>query len=122
MTSSAASSSNVTCPRPQSRCSTRSATTISSPPEQGRGELVAERVRVQRGERAVEVVRAQRLEDAVLRVLDHVDRDARMLRAEVGEHAEQVVRPRRIDAADPQLAAQEAGELLELGVEAVDLG
>ena len=45
-----------------------------------------------------------------------------MRRAEVGEHAEQVVRAGRVDAADPQLAAQQAGELLELGVQAVDLG
>ena len=91
-------------------------------PEQRGGELVAEGVRVQGGERAVELVGLERGEDAVLGVLDHVDRDARVRRAEVGEHAEQVVRAGRVDAADPQLAAQQAGELLELGVQAVDLG
>ena len=50
-----------------------------------------------------------------------MDRDAGVRGAEVGEHAEEVVGAGRVDAADPQLAAQQAGELLELGVQAVDL-
>jgi hypothetical protein len=42
--------------------------------------------------------------------------------AEVGEHSEQVVGAGRVDAADPQMPAQQAGDLLELAVHAVDLG
>jgi hypothetical protein len=91
-------------------------------PQQRGGELVAERVGIERRERAVELVRAQRLEDAVLGVLDHVHRDLGMGRPEVGEHAEDVVRAGRVDAADAQLAAQQAGHLLQLNVQAVDLG
>ena len=55
-------------------------------PEQRRGELLAERVGVDRREGAVELVGAQPREQLVLRVLDHVDRDAGVAGAEVGEH------------------------------------
>lgn len=42
--------------------------------------------------------------------------------AEVRKHPEEVVGAGRVDAPDPQLAAEQTGELLELAVHAVDLG
>ena len=84
-------------------------------PQERGGELVAERVGIERREAAVELVRAQGGEQIVLRALDHVDRHARVGAAEVREHSEEVVGARRVDAADAQLALDEAADLLELG-------
>ena len=44
-----------------------------------------------------------------------------MALAELGEHLGEVVRTGRVHAADPDLAAHEPGQLLQLAVQAVDL-
>ena len=89
---------------------------------QGRREVLAEHVGVDRGERRVELVAAQLVEQLVLRALDHVDRDARVARVEVGD-ARRPGRTGPVGYMPPslQLAAQQPAELLELVVQAVDL-
>ena len=90
-------------------------------PEQGGGELVTQGVGVDGRERAVELVVAEHCEDALLGVLDHVDGHVRVLGAELRQHAEEVVRAGRIHAPDPQRAAQQPCQLVELVAEVVDL-
>ena len=91
-------------------------------PEQVGDELIAQRVRIVRDERALEIVRAQRVQRVFLGVLDHMDRDAGVCGAELRQHREQVVRTGRVHAADPDLPAQQPGDVLELAVQSVDLG
>ena len=90
-------------------------------PEQGGGELVTQGVGVDGRERAVELVVAEHCEDALLGVLDHVDGHVRVLGAELRQHAEEVVRAGRIHAPDPQRAAQQPCQLVELVAQVVDL-
>ena len=89
--------------------------------EQRRGELVAEGVGVDRGEDRVELVRADLREQLLLRALDEVDRDARVLVVEVGDDRVEVVQAGRPHAAEAQVAAQQAGHLVELVAQPVDL-
>ena len=60
-------------------------------------------------------------EQLLLRALDEVDRDAGMLVVEVGDDRVEVVQTRRPHAAEPQVAAQQAGHLVELVAQPVDL-
>jgi hypothetical protein len=64
---------------------------------------------------------AQPREQVVLRVLDHVHRDAGVALAELRKEVGEVVRARRVHAADAHLAAHQPGQLLQLAVKAVDL-
>ena len=64
---------------------------------------------------------AQLVQQLVLGALDHVDRDAGVALVEVGDHVGEVVQPGRVHPAELELSAQEAAELLELVVQALDL-
>ena len=90
--------------------------------QQRRRELVAERVRIHGGEDRVELVGADLREQLLLRALDEVDRDAGVLGVEVRDDRVEVVEAGRPHAAEPQVAAQQAGHLVELVAQAVDLG
>ena len=90
--------------------------------EHRRRELVAEPVRIDGRERAVQLVRAEHLQQAVGGLLDHVDLDAGMALVERGQRAREVVVAGRPHRADRDAPADDAGELLELGLQAVDLG
>ncbi len=91
--------------------------------EEHRGrELVAQPVRVDGGERAVQLVGAQHLQQPIGGLLDHVDLDARVALVERGQRAREVVVAGRPHRADRDAPADDAGELLELGLQAVDLG
>jgi len=89
--------------------------------DEARGEVLAQRVGVDRRERGVQLVGAQPLQQLVLGALDHVDRDARVARVEVGDDVGEVVQARRVHAAELELAAQQAAQLLELVLQALDL-
>ena len=89
--------------------------------DEARGEVLAQRVGVDGREGRVELVGAQPLEQLVLRALDHVDRNAGMARVEVGDDVGEVVQPRRVHAAELQLSAQQAAQLLELVLQPLDL-
>lgn len=90
--------------------------------QQRRGELVAEGVGIDRREDRVELVGADLREHVLLRALDEVDRDARVLVVEVGDDGVEVIQAGRPHAAEAQVPAQQPGDLVELVAQAVDLG